>query len=257
MSIFRAPLRHGKSVPVKAKTTDHDLNDPRIRDSDEFQPNSFQDEESEHQSSHSESEEEEEEDDREHIMSQATSKENESLMEEMPGRKHRSLRYQHIDVLVTLLHKSILDADWRRAEQAYALLLRCKGIDIRLCYDLGLEILENIDSTGNKAAELLSRLIIAFPPIRARRGKTMYDRAEKFVPLLVEHRRKHGQYRIALQELDSWLLIPPYKDDERLWIHFTEICDAMIENATNESNREEVARLTKKKQKAMTHLRSR
>lgn len=256
MSMFSAPLRHNFSRRVKTQVPLPDVNDSQAsidaaQDCEDQSSEAPEDNESDHY--HSRSGGSDGQADDESRSPQATLKRN-KLSEQGTPARHRSLRYQHIDVLVTLLHRSILDSDWPRAEHAYALLIRCKGIDIRLCYDLGLEILENVDSTGNKAAELLSRLIVAYPPIRPRRGKAMFDRAEKFVPLLVEHRMSHKQYKLALQELEGWLLVPPYKDNIKLWNHYTQICEALINIAADAGNREEVSRLTRKKDKATTHI---
>lgn len=165
--------------------------------------------------------------------------------------KHRSLRYQHIDVLVTLIHKCILDSDWIRAERAYSLLLRCKGIDIRLCYDLGLEILNHTDLSGRRSAELLSRLIIAYPPLKSRHGKRDFDRADKFVKLLVEHRIHHKQFRLSMQELDGWLLVPPYKDDRQLWKYRAMICEELEDQARTDDNQELVKLMKTKRKQAM------
>ncbi|CCG81522.1 RNA polymerase I-specific transcription initiation factor rrn11 [Taphrina deformans PYCC 5710] len=169
--------------------------------------------------------------------------------------KHRSLRYQHIEVLVTLVHKCILDQDWPRAERAYGLLLRCKGIDVRLCHDLGLTILNHADPTGRRSIEFLSRLIVAYPPVKPRHGKRTFDRAEVFVKLLTQLRIQHKQYRLAMQELETWLLVPPYKDDVELWQYLVNVCGALEEEQTNgEVDDTELARLSAKKRKAQARV---
>ena len=165
--------------------------------------------------------------------------------------EHRSLRYQHLDVLVTLLHRCILEKEWERAEHTYALLLRCKGVDIRLCYEQGLDILDHMDPTGLRSAEFLSRLVIAYPPIKSRHGKHDFDRAETFVKLLVAHRIKYQQFRIAMQELDGWLLVPPYKDDLELWRAMAILCNALGKQASEDGNESEVRRFGKKHKTAM------
>lgn len=169
--------------------------------------------------------------------------------------KHRSLRYQHIDVLVTLLHKSILDSDWSRAEQCYGLLLRCKNVDIRLCYELGLDILNHTDLTGTRSAEFLTRLINAYPPIKPRHNKRRFDRADVFVRELAKLRISHSQYRVAMQELDAWLLIPPYKDDKTLWQYLAQCCEELGKAARRNKDRQEIKILEHKRDCALAKVR--
>lgn len=164
--------------------------------------------------------------------------------------EQRSLRQTHLNVLVTLLHRCILDADWERAERAYGLLLRSKGVDIRLCHDLGLQILSHTDPTGARAMQFMARLIVAYPPIKARRGKHMYDRADVFVRILTDLRIKHKQYRTALQELEGWLLVPPYKNDKLLWKALLKVCEILQQEASSTGDRLEVHRLEQRRVKA-------
>lgn len=170
-------------------------------------------------------------------------------------RNHRSLRYRHLDVLVTLVHRCTLDHDWKRAERAYSLLLRCPGVDIRLCYELGLDILDHVDTTGSRSADFLYRLIVAYPPLKSRQGKKDFDRADKFVKLWVANRMKHGDLKRAMQDLDGWLLAPPYKDDRELWRDMALICAKLKLQAHKSSNEIEAERLQRKCDKAVAMAR--
>ena len=156
--------------------------------------------------------------------------------------KHISLRYQHLDVLNTLVHKCIVDKRWKQAHQAFAMLIRCKDVDIRLCWEEGYAILEHTDMTGLKAAEFLSRLIVAYPPIKPRRGR-QYDRADVFVRILTQHRIKHEEWELSAQELEAWLLVPPYKDDIALWKHLSQVLAVLRDAASTAGQKSEARRL--------------
>lgn len=165
--------------------------------------------------------------------------------------KHRSLKYKYIDMLVTLLHKCILDRDWTRAQRCYSVLLRCKNVEIRLCYEQGLDILNHTDPTGARSAEFLTRLINKFPPNKPRENKRVFDRADTFVPLLARLRIKHRQFEIGMQELDAWLLIPPYMDDRQLWNYQATCCENLADDARRRNDQREHDRLKRKQELAV------
>ncbi len=104
----------------------------------------------------------------------------------------KSARSQHIDVLVTLLHDCILRADWDRAMRAYSLLIRCKHVEIRLCYDLGLEILQHKDT--EKYEEFLQRLIVAYPPVPFKTRLPRVCRPRNCRKAYLDRRRYSYQY---------------------------------------------------------------
>lgn len=208
-----------------------------------------------------------------------------------PERARKTLKNRHIVVLSELVHRLVLDCDWVRAEGAYALLVRTRGVDVRLCYALGLEILNHADSTGRKGAEFLQRLINAFPaPVRtvtttaaapgSRSGKRAQaadgtaaaddldklpagagvamarrrPNAHDFVPVLAAHRARYGMWETVAAELEDWLNVPPYADDDALWRIYAAVLDELAARAEQEGDthqmqvvddkRERVARRT-------------
>lgn len=90
-----------------------------------------------------------------------------------------SLRNKHLAVITTILHRSIMENDFSRASRAYGLLIRCKDVDIRSIWGLGVEILlkrggfqDGEEEEGHqgyrpenleKAVEFLNRLILFYP----------------------------------------------------------------------------------------------
>lgn len=168
--------------------------------------------------------------------------------------KRKSLKYQHIDVLVTIVHKCVLEAQWDRAYRAFSMLLRCKQIDLRLCHEIGLQILDHIDPSGAKSEEFLGRLIVAYPPLKPRKGKRDFDRADLFVRILTRHRIEHKQYDKALNDLESWLLIPPYKDDMTLWKDYMHISESLASSAAAVGDKKQARLFKEKRHRAQARL---
>jgi hypothetical protein len=76
----------------------------------------------------------------------------------------RSLSSKRLQNITAILHISLLRRDIKRAERAFAILLRCEkhGVTLRMLWELGLEI--TIRSTGiskGKAEEFLARVRLA------------------------------------------------------------------------------------------------
>lgn len=238
MSLFVSPLRQSTLTKTRAERDDQ-LDKPKVPDDpDRSPPASPADEDEEVDGEGREDDEDspDEEENRDRIN---------------PGAgKHRSLRYQHIDVLVTIVHKSILDADWERAERSFSLLLRCKGVDIRLCYEQGLQILNRVDPSGRRSIDFLLRLIVAYPPLKPRRGMRSFDRADKYVVLLTELRIFHRQYTVAMQELDKWLLVPPFNSNKLLWRYLADVCRVLEDEARARDDKQEAAAMARKRIKA-------
>ncbi|ORY81475.1 RNA polymerase I-specific initiation factor-domain-containing protein, partial [Protomyces lactucae-debilis] len=144
-----------------------------------------------------------------------------------------SQRYQHVEVLVTLIHRCIQTREWERALRGFSLLLRVPDVDIKLCYDMGLEIL--LHTEKEKAIEYLSRLIVAFPPLThgtiLRMEGHQTPRAEVFVRILTVHRIHQGRFHEAVDALDQWLLVPPFRDDRQLWQLYVAICKELEDQA--------------------------
>jgi hypothetical protein len=83
------------------------------------------------------------------------------IQEPNPSRFLGSKRLQNI---TAILHISLLRRDIKRAERAFAILLRCEkhGVTLRMLWELGLEV--TIRSTGiskGKAEEFLARVRLA------------------------------------------------------------------------------------------------
>jgi hypothetical protein len=133
------------------------------------------------------------------------------------------------------------------------MLLRIPDTDIKLCYDMGLEILLNTER--DKALEFMSRLIVAFPPLQnataVRNGIVQRTpRADVFVRILTVHRIKQGRLLEAVEALDQWLLVPPFRDDRILWRYFNAICSDLEAEAQEKEDAAAVIRWRAKRLKA-------
>lgn len=173
-----------------------------------------------------------EDEDDEQEVSDGDSNKDDTTIGHRPGRpiKHRAQRYQHLEAVNTLMHRFIIHEDWVRAEKAFALLIRLDGVEIRLIYKEGIEILNHIDMTGTRTAAFLARLIIAFPFIKApNKAQRNFPKSDFFARLLADHRIKYRQYEVAKEELDGWLLVPPYQSDHKLWGALAIVCGHLIE----------------------------
>ncbi|BFZ54937.1 hypothetical protein PYCC9005_001974 [Savitreella phatthalungensis] len=147
-------------------------------------------------------------------------------------------RARHLQVLTELVHRLMLSGEWERAFSAYSLLLRTDKVDVRLCYSQGVVILDHIDLTGEKACAFLQRLAIAHPAPTSRRlrgpvgstasaahagavpGKADPGRkpnAHEFVRDLARHRSAFAMHVQLVDDLDEYLLVPPFSDDLELW----------------------------------------
>ncbi|KAA8893503.1 RNA polymerase I-specific initiation factor-domain-containing protein [Sphaerosporella brunnea] len=74
----------------------------------------------------------------------------------------RTLAKRHLSVLTTILYRCLLIGDHKRAERAFACLLRAKGVDIRTIWGVGLGLLVRRRDVS-VAVEFLERLILFYP----------------------------------------------------------------------------------------------
>ncbi|EEB05669.1 RNA polymerase I transcription factor subunit Rrn11 [Schizosaccharomyces japonicus yFS275] len=165
----------------------------------------------------------------------------ESVQKELPAlpAPPKSLRLQHIENLRTLLHLCLLRADYPRAFRAFSLLLRCRSVDIRLLWKIGLELLNELEPS--KAREYLQRLIARFPAIPGRH-KTSID-AHSFFPALVLLQIKMGEYGQAISSLDEYLLSAPFNENQPLYVYSAMLS---LEMANREENHYERGRWLEK-----------
>jgi hypothetical protein len=76
----------------------------------------------------------------------------------------RSLATKRLQNLTAILHVSLLRRDIKRAERAFAILLRCEkqGVSLRTLWELGLEVaLRSTGVSSGKAEEFLARVRLA------------------------------------------------------------------------------------------------
>ncbi|KAL0632357.1 hypothetical protein Q9L58_008751 [Maublancomyces gigas] len=75
------------------------------------------------------------------------------------------LRTKHLSAMTALLHRSLLERDYPRASRAFGLLLRCRAVDIRTMWSIGLEILLHRPDTQNfaRAIEFVNRMVLEYP----------------------------------------------------------------------------------------------
>ena len=83
----------------------------------------------------------------------------------------RSLSSRRLQNITAILHTSLLRRDIKRAERAFAILLRCEkhGVTLRMLWELGLEV--TLRSTGiskGRAEEFLGRVRLASSDIGRR-----------------------------------------------------------------------------------------
>lgn len=86
------------------------------------------------------------------------------VQDDVSPTKRRSIAAQRLENLSTILHLALLRRDVKRAERAFAMLLRCErhAVSLRTLWELGLEIL--LRSTGadkQKAEEFIGRVRLA------------------------------------------------------------------------------------------------
>lgn len=160
-------------------------------------------------------------------------------------QRQKSSRHQHIQVLVSLIHHRVLNRDWDRALRAFSMLIRCKNVEIRLCYEIGLEILDH--TSPDRSLEFLKRLIIAFPPAKSKPARNALPRAETFVRLMAQRRLKYGQFKEAVEELEEYLLVPPFNQDMELWDDLYLACDSLEKQSDDDEATREVWRARKER----------
>lgn len=76
----------------------------------------------------------------------------------------RSLGTKRLQNLTAILHVSLLRRDIKRAERAFAILLRCEkqGVSLRTLWELGLEVaLRSTGVSSGRAEEFLARVRLA------------------------------------------------------------------------------------------------
>ncbi|KAG0635455.1 RNA polymerase I-specific initiation factor-domain-containing protein [Tuber brumale] len=182
-----------------------------------------------------------------------------------PPAKPFSLRAKHLAVITTILHRTLLGADYPRAARAFALLIRCKGIDLRHLWSIGLDLLLRGPTTAaptnantEKAIEYLNRLILFYPyrprihahhPAiisTARRkegdiGRTGSASALEFYPALFRLRvMQPGGLEKVREEIEELMLTPPWPDMVGLWLMKGMVLNALADEERDLGRKEQL-----------------
>lgn len=168
-------------------------------------------------------------------------------------------------VVTTILHRALLEADYPRAARAFALLIRCRGTDLRPLWSIGLDLLlrnpaTTIPTNANtgKAIEYLNRLILFYPyrprlhahhPAiisTARRkegdiGRMGAASALDFYPALFRLCvTQPGGLEKVRAEIEELMLTPPWPDMVGLWLMKGMVLNAIADKESDLGRRKEL-----------------
>ncbi|KAJ3551413.1 hypothetical protein NM688_g4720 [Phlebia brevispora] len=134
------------------------------------------------------------------------------------GKRPTTARKTHICRLYDILQLCIQRNDLERARRAWSILVRCKEINWKLMWRMGLTILsEGRDNSSaerdGKHLEYLSTMMLQFAEAR-----------EPIIQEMVLRLICSGEYERALEELELYLPSPPYEDNPTLHIYAALIC---------------------------------
>ena len=110
-----------------------------------------------------------------------------NIIESTPSES-RSISTNVIENLTTILHLSLLRRDVKRAERAFAMLLRCErhGVSLRTLWELGLEILLRSGGIKNpKIDEFLGRVRLAASDVGRHPATAKQVRVSLRFPLII------------------------------------------------------------------------
>ncbi|KAG1906991.1 uncharacterized protein F5891DRAFT_939827 [Suillus fuscotomentosus] len=125
----------------------------------------------------------------------------------------RQIQLQRLYDLVNL---SVQRDDLPRARRAWSILARCKELNWKAMWRLGITILENdvcvVESNPHKI-DFLRTMLLQLPEER-----------ERILAELVQHYILAGRYRDALDELEFYLPSFPYRDNPVLHVYAGLLC---------------------------------
>ncbi|KAG2060112.1 hypothetical protein BDR06DRAFT_1002637 [Suillus hirtellus] len=125
----------------------------------------------------------------------------------------RQIQLQRLYDIVNL---SIQRDDLPRARRAWSILARCKELNWKAMWRLGITLLENdvcvVESNPHKI-DFLRTMLLQLPQER-----------ERILAELVQHYILAGRYRDALDELEFYLPSFPYRDNPVLHVHAGLLC---------------------------------
>lgn len=173
-----------------------------------------------------------------------------------PPPKPETLHTRHSAVITTILHRSLLESDFARARRAFGLLIRCKGIDIRHIWTIGLSLLSRADEF-EKSVEFVRRLALFFP-YRSRlhshhpaiytssamqeqsEGVTVAKSALDFYPALFDLQTAEADPRPQniKDEIEELMLTPPWSDMLGLWLLLGMVLNWMADREEGERKEE-------------------
>ncbi|KAI0082413.1 hypothetical protein K474DRAFT_1585545 [Panus rudis PR-1116 ss-1] len=133
------------------------------------------------------------------------------LLFDFPGSKGpRTARKLHLRKLYDLLELCILRNDQARARRVWAILVRCKEINWRIMWKMGVVLLgRSLDDEGEETQSYRTQYLSAMMQQNP-------DDREAILQELVLRLIQSGQHRKALDELELYLPSPPYEDNPAL-----------------------------------------
>ncbi|KAG1755493.1 hypothetical protein EDB19DRAFT_1901712 [Suillus lakei] len=129
----------------------------------------------------------------------------------MPNARQIQLRR-----LYDIMNLSVQREDLPRARRAWSILARCKEINWKAMWRLGITLLENdarIMESNPRMIDYLRTMLLQLPEER-----------ERILAELVQHYILAGRYRDALDELEFYLPSFPYRDNPVLHVYAGLLC---------------------------------
>ncbi|KAG1783097.1 hypothetical protein EV702DRAFT_1176349 [Suillus placidus] len=132
-------------------------------------------------------------------------------------KKMPNARQIQLQRLYDIVNLSVQRGDLPRARRAWSILARCKEINWKAMWRLGITLLENdvrgiMESSPHKI-DFLRTMLLQLPEER-----------ERILAELVQHYILAGRYRDALDELEFYLPSFPYRDNPVLHVYAGLLC---------------------------------